>query len=160
MPWSDHSFLAALYFTSEWIIRLVMLVVVPLRRSPEAAKGWLLLLFFLPWPGLLLYLLIGRPALPRWRTERLARIPEMLGPVIRRLKNSPSLHVPDLGPELAPAVRLAHNLGDFDPLDGNAVEVLVDYDGTLARLTADIDAARVNVHLLFYIFADDGAAAK
>ena len=34
----DH-FLIYAYYVSEWAIRLGMLVVVPFRRSPEAAKG-------------------------------------------------------------------------------------------------------------------------
>ena len=54
---------------ADWAIRLVMLPIVPTRRSPEAAKGWLLLIFFLPWVGLVAYLLIGRPRLPRWRQQ-------------------------------------------------------------------------------------------
>ena len=47
---------AWVFFLSEWAIRLVMLVVVPFRRTPAAAKGWLLLIFFEPWIGLLLYM--------------------------------------------------------------------------------------------------------
>ena len=42
---------AFLYVASEWAIRVVMLVVVPFRRPPEAANGWLLAVFFLPWPA-------------------------------------------------------------------------------------------------------------
>ncbi|MGN5480508.1 PLDc N-terminal domain-containing protein [Cupriavidus basilensis] len=41
-------------------IRLTMLVNVPQRRAPAAARTWLLLVFFLPWLGLLLYALFGR----------------------------------------------------------------------------------------------------
>lgn len=44
----------AFYLAIEWIIRLAMVLLVPLRRSPEAARSWLLLLFFLPIPGLIL----------------------------------------------------------------------------------------------------------
>ena len=47
LDFTSASTWSALYVTSEWVIRLVMLVVVPFRRSPEAAKGWLLLVFFL-----------------------------------------------------------------------------------------------------------------
>ena len=61
--WTNATFWATLYFISEWVIRLSMLVWVPLKRNPEAAKGWLLLIFFLPLPGILLYWLIGRPTL-------------------------------------------------------------------------------------------------
>src|SRR3954447_8172552 len=71
---------ALLYLLSEWAIRLGMLIVVPVHRSPEAAKGWLLLGFFLPWPALVLYLLIGRPTYPRWRREQAARFPPVFNP--------------------------------------------------------------------------------
>ncbi|MGC3966025.1 MAG: hypothetical protein QM775_01230 [Pirellulales bacterium] len=43
-----------LFYASEWIVRLVMLVYVPQRRSPAAARSWLLLIFLLPLPGLAL----------------------------------------------------------------------------------------------------------
>ena len=48
------------YYLSEWAIRLVMLFYVPNKRSPAAARTWLLLIFLLPWPGLALYGIIGR----------------------------------------------------------------------------------------------------
>src|SRR4051812_831018 len=68
---------AYLYLASEWIIRLVMLIVVPFRRSSDAAKGWLLFAFFLPWPALLTYHLIGRPSYPRWRRQKFAQLPKV-----------------------------------------------------------------------------------
>src|SRR5919107_5843779 len=93
MDWGQGSTWALLYLLSEWAIRLAMLVVVPVRRSPEAAKGWLLLAFILPWPALALYLLVGRPTYPRWRRERAARFPPVFkGPpavVERGTANAP-----------------------------------------------------------------------
>ena len=65
MFWHDPTTWAWIFFASEWVIRLGMLAVVPFRRTPSAAKGWLLLIFFEPWIGLVLYFLIGRPTLPR-----------------------------------------------------------------------------------------------
>lgn len=43
--------LALAYLLLEWVIRLIMLVVIPLRRPPEAARSWLLLVLFLPVPA-------------------------------------------------------------------------------------------------------------
>src|SRR5262249_47547773 len=144
---------------SEWAIRLAMLVVVPFRRTPAAAKGWLLLIFFEPWVGLLLYLLIGRANLPRWQRKQLAKLPQAMARVVERLTNHPNVFHPEVGPALSQAVTLAENLGQSPILGGNAVELLVDSDGTIARLVADIDRAEHHVHLLFYIFADDRATA-
>jgi cardiolipin synthase len=159
MAWTDPTWWAWIFFLSEWAIRLAMLVVVPFRRTPAAAKGWLLLVFFEPWVGLVLYALIGRAKLPRWQREQLAKLPGAMARVVERLANHPHIFHPDLGPALSQAVTLAENLGQSPILGGNAVEILVDYDGTLARLAEDIDRARDHVHLLFYIFADDHATA-
>ena len=84
--WRDPTLWAWIFIASEWAIRLVMVVVVPMRRTPAAAKGWLLLIFFEPWIGLLLYLLIGRPELPRRRQELLARLPHAMTKVRERLR--------------------------------------------------------------------------
>jgi cardiolipin synthase len=159
VAWTDPTWWAWIFFLSEWAIRLVMVVVVPFRRTPAAAKGWLLLIFFEPWVGLLLYLLIGRARLPRRRRDQLGRLPTAMARVVERLANHPNVFHPDVGPALSQAVTLAENLGGMPILGGNAVELLVDYDDTIARLVADIDCAANHVHLLFYIFADDHATA-
>jgi cardiolipin synthase len=159
MTWSDLTFWSWIFFVSEWAIRLAMVVVVPLRRTPAAAKGWLLLIFFEPWIGLFVYLLIGRAKLSRSRRAQFARLPQALNQVTVRLKSHPNVFHPEVGPALSQAVTLAENLGQGPILGGNAVELLVDYDELFTRLVADIDRAKQHVHLLFYIFADDRATA-
>jgi cardiolipin synthase len=159
MAWTDATLWAWIFFASEWSIRLTMLVVVPLRRTPMAAKAWLLLIFFEPLVGLLLYVLIGRARLPRWQREQFAKLPQAMSKVVERLKNHPNVFHPEVGPALNQAVVLAEILGGMPILGGNAVELLVDYDGTIARLVEDIDQATNHVHLLFYIFSDDRATA-
>jgi cardiolipin synthase len=159
MSWTEPTLWAWIFFLGEWAIRLAMLVVVPFRRTPAAAKGWLLLIFFEPWIGLLLYLLVGRARLPRWQREQFARLPNALAGVAGRLAKHPNIFHPEVGPALSQAVTLAENLGGSPILGGNAVELLVKYDEMLARLAADIDRAKNHVHLLFYIFADDDATA-
>src|SRR6202043_2175295 len=64
------------YLISEWSIRLVMFVYVPQRRSTAAARTWLLFIFLLPWPGLLLFWLFGRVYLPRRRIQMQERASE------------------------------------------------------------------------------------
>src|SRR5262245_59138087 len=159
MAWTDPTLWAWTFFLSEWAIRLAMLVAVPFRRTPAAAKGWLLLIFFEPWVGLVVYLLIGRAKLRRWQREQLARLPQAMARVVGRLTNHPNVFHPEVGPALSQAVMLAENLGQSPILGGNAVELLTDYDGTIARLVQDIDQATDHVHLEFYIFADDRATA-
>ena len=132
-----------------------MLPIVPTRRSPEAAKGWLLFIFFLPWVGLLLYVLIGRPRLPRWRLERRGQYIDLIEPIRRRMAASPQIAAPAVNPQYQPSVRLATDLGMLDNLGGNSVELLTDYNNTIDRIASDIDSAHHHVHLCFYIFGDD-----
>jgi cardiolipin synthase len=156
----DPAFWLNVFIAAEWAVRLAMIVIVPIRRSPEAAKGWLLLIFFEPAAGLLLYLLIGRPSLPGWRTQRSVEFDQLSKPTYERLGHDPNIFHPDMGADLDHCVRLAENLGDLPILGGNGADVIADYDGTIDRLILDIDAARDHVHLLFYIFGDDDTAGR
>ena len=147
------TFWAWAFLIAEWAIRLVMLFYVPQKRSPAAARTWLLLIFIEPFLGLFLYALLGRAYMPKRRLE----LHEEVSRLIKRKVKPLESHVrrPDLPPEFLQAVRLAENLGDFPILSGNHVELLPDYDGAISRLVADIAAARRHVNLLYYLFADD-----
>ncbi|WP_218578282.1 cardiolipin synthase [Vineibacter terrae] len=145
-------FWAVVYIISAWAICIGALIVVPFRRSPEAAKGWLLLFFVAPWPALLLYQAIGRPTHPRWRRQRVAQFQKVFSANASRATGALS---PFIVPAPGPAAALARGIGWMPVLSGNAVEFLPDYDGAIDRLVADIDGAQQHVHLLFYIFADD-----
>ena len=98
-------------------------------------------------------LTIGRPVHPRWRRERVARLPQVFEAATARVGRV--LRSPDLHPAQAPAAALVRGIGRMPVLDGNTVEFLPDFDATIDRLVADIEAAREHVHLLFYIFASD-----
>src|SRR5262249_60637720 len=128
MAWTDPTLWGWIFFLSEWAIRLAMLVVVPFRRTPAAAKGWLLLILFEPWVGLLLYLLIGRATLPRWQREQLAKLPRAMAGVVGRLAHQPNVLHPEVRPALSRAVALAGNLGGVPVLGGNSAGPLLDYD--------------------------------
>lgn len=160
MTLPDLSVLGWVYFCSEWAVRLIMIVVVPFRRTSEAARSWLLLVMFLPWPALALYLLIGRATYPRWRRKRFERLPDIL-----KLSADKILELTEVARERLPrrfsrAAILIEKLGKLPVVDGSKAEFLADYARMIDRLVADIDTAERHVHLLFYIFADDEIGRK
>lgn len=55
MTW-NWSFILALTTIVAWIIPFSMLFIVPVNRKPSSATAWLLLLFVLPYMGLLIFL--------------------------------------------------------------------------------------------------------
>ena len=148
------------YLISEWVVRLAMLFYVPQRRSPAAARGWLLLIFFLPWPGLVLYAIFGRAYLPRQRLEMQLAVSRLVRELQPRILGDALVTDPSLPPAFAPAVALAHRLADFATCRGNQVELLTDYHHGIERMLADIAGARHHVHLLYYIFRDDATGMR
>ena len=150
----------SVYVASEWIIRVAALIVVPQRRPPSAARAWLLLIFFLPWPGLVFYTLIGRAYLPRRRLDVQKQIYETIRRIEPRALSGEAVTAPAVSPELLPALRLAEQLSEFPVVGGNRFELLPVYDAAIDRIIADVDAAQRQVHMLFYIFEDDETGAR
>ena len=150
-----HLDLGFVYLTSEWIVRVVALIYVPQRRPPSAARAWLLLIFFLPWPGVVLYLLIGRAYMPRRRFKIQRQIYELVRKLAPRASSFEATIAHAVSPELVPALRLADRLSEFPIIGGNHFALLPRYDEAIARIIADVDGAHRYVHMLFYIFEYD-----
>jgi cardiolipin synthase len=159
-----HSLLAQLspsygqiYYIIEWGVRIAALAVLPWRRSPAAVRSWLLLIFFLPIPGIVLFFLIGRPRFPKWRRERFEQLRPFIAETTRRLTaEAPAL----LEKTECEIVDLTARLGRLPAVGGNAIELIDDYDAVIDRLVEDIDAAQRHVRILAYIFADDDVGCR
>jgi cardiolipin synthase len=145
----------AIYVTSEWVIRVGALVYVPQRRPPSASRAWLLLIFFLPWVGLVFYLLIGRAYMTRRRFRLQKQIYELIRRLVPRSASFDEEVAKAVPPELLPALRLADQLSEFPIVGGNTFELLPQYDAAIARIIAEVEGAQRYVHMLFYIFEDD-----
>ena len=151
--WTD------VYYASEWAIRLAMLFYVPYRRDAAAARGWLLLIFFMPWVGLFLYGLLGRTYLPRRRRDRQRTVREAIERIYRQIPD-PEPFRNDAPAQLWPALDLTGALTDFPVVGDSRFELIHDYDAALDRLIDGIDQARSHVHLMYYIFADDAVGHR
>jgi cardiolipin synthase len=148
------SFSSVLYI-AEWIVRVVALFVVVHKRRPTAALAWLAVIFFQPWVGVVLYLLIGRHRLPRRRTRQYKRLVRRLVHLKKHFDGHPHVIHPELGPQCRTAITLAERYGSMPILDGNSVTLISDTNQVIARLTADIERAKDHVHMLFFIFRND-----
>jgi cardiolipin synthase A/B len=151
---------ATAYLAAEWVIRIAMLVYVPQRRTPAAARTWLLLVFFWPVAGLVVYWLFGRIYYPHRRIEEQARASRYVREAQAEMRAERAIEPVALDPLAARAADLAARLGDFEPWGGNRVELLEDYAAAIERLVADIAGARDHVHLLTYIFEDDAVGRR
>jgi cardiolipin synthase len=153
------SFSTALYI-AEWIVRVVALFVVVHKRRPTAALAWLVVIYFQPWIGIVLYFLIGRQRLPWRRTRQYTQLVKRLEHLKKQFDRHPHAIRPELGPQCKAAITLAERFGSMPILDGNSVTLISDTNEVIRQLTADIDKAKEQVHMLFFIFRNDDTGRR
>ena len=129
-----------------WIIAIAMLFIVPVNRKPSSATAWLLLIFILPYFGLILFLLLGSPKLPKWRRAEQRNMSELISKAFAEAKTQPEL-APILDPEIpprdAPFVKLNTNLASMPAVGGNAIELLPEYNAVFARIAQDLSLIHI-----------------
>jgi cardiolipin synthase len=150
-----HEWLLLLHNLGSFLIRLVMLCVVPARHEAGAATAWLLAIYFWPWPGLFLYLLLGTRRVSRERIERHEAMMRRLEEEGRAFRAACETALDRLPPDLRSFGELAERLGDLPVTGGNRFELMDDPTAFFRALARDIDGARHHVHLLFYILEED-----
>ena len=141
----------------DMIIRVIAIIVVPRNRRPTAGMAWLLAIFFIPILGVLIFLLIGNPKLPKRRREKQAEVDEYIRESthgIERVSDSTAWPTWFDG-----IVRLNRNLGAMPLIGSNSASLIGDYEGSLAAMTEAISKAERYVHVEFYIFAYDRTTA-
>ena len=134
-------------------VRIAAIIVIPRNRRPTAAMAWLLAIYFIPVIGVLLFLLIGNPRLPRKRRKRQTQINDYIQ------ANSEHLDFGTLRPNAPPGytslVTLNHNLGAMPLAGDNDAHLIPDYQESLDAMAEAIRGAERYVHVEFYILQSD-----
>jgi cardiolipin synthase len=146
---------AAFLLLLDLVIRATAIIVIPRNRRPTAAMAWLLAVFFIPFVGVFLFLLIGNPRLPRARRRKQDQINEYIA------ETSENLHFGTLRPNapswFGPVVQMNQKLGAL-PLSGdNGAHLISDYQESLDEMAEAIRTAQDYVHVEFYILQSDDA---
>jgi cardiolipin synthase len=137
--------------------RVLALIFVPKNRRPQTALAWLLAIWFIPYVGILLFLILGRARLPRARRRKQREINQYILETTEgfdRVKRDPPWP-----PWLEPIVELNRKLGSMPLVGGNTARMWNDNTEALAAMTAEIRAATKTVHCEFYILLLDDSTA-
>ena len=143
-------------------IHFILLIVISLRvlarhdLSSPARLAWLVILFILPYIGVVVYWMFGEIHLGRNFEREHRQIidrlhshnPEVLGSDIA-LANA-------IKPAYQAAFAYSANVTGFHTTLGNRAELMADAADTQARMIADFDAATDHIHVLYYIWLIDG----
>jgi len=136
-------------------VRITAIIVIPRNRRPTAAMAWLLAIYFIPIIGILLFLLIGNPRLPRKRRKKQQQINDYIRETSRNLDfGTLRPHAPGWFTSL---VRLNRNLGALPLAGDNGAQLIAGYQDSIDAMAAAIRAAQEYVHVEFYILQADAA---
>ena len=139
----------------DWIVRIVALFVVPRNRRPTSGMAWLMAIFLLPVPGLLLFLVIGSNRLPKSREQKQEAINQIVSKISEREEQLLVTPNDQLSSGLSSAVKLGRSLGAQPMLRGNAATMCIDYERSFAEMAEAIRSAQEYVHVEFYILVHD-----
>lgn len=147
-----------IWLIAEWLIRIVCLFVVPRNRKPSSATAWLLVIFLFPSFGLILFLILGSPKLPKSRRDAQKTLDKFITQSLTEFKNNKDknnlLH--DLpGDKYLPIAKLSQSLGHFPVFGGNSVNILPYYDKAIGSIVKDIEKAEHLIHIEYFIIALD-----
>lgn len=142
-------------FVFDVTVRVLAIIFVPRNRRPTAAMAWLLAIYFIPVIGVLVFLLIGNPRLPRSRRKK----QQQLNEYIRATSHGLDLGTlrPDAPPWFTALVRLNRNLGAMPVAGDNGAQLISGYQDSIDAMAAAIRDARSYVHIEFYILQADAA---
>ncbi|MDO5744480.1 MAG: cardiolipin synthase [Micrococcaceae bacterium] len=148
---------AAALLAIDLAIRVLAIIFVPRNRRPTSGMAWLLAIFLIPYVGVIAFLLIGSPKLPRKRREVQSEINAFIREVSAKERRQDT-H------EGNPAwfnslVEMNSTYGGLPLLAGDSGRLLGDYEQTIAAMSDAVDSATDYVHVQFYILSDDATTA-
>ena len=138
------------------VILGTIFVIITENRNPVKTLAWCMVLIFMPFVGIVLYILFGmdnrhRRLIGKEEHDRLKGMTETMQ------SDDIATDIPDRHKPLATMLYKAN--GAY-PLSGNNVEIMTDFTTMSDRLVADIGNARHHINILFFKFEDDAAGWK
>ena len=135
------------------VIAIVAAVYIAANRKPSSAIAWILAIVFIPYLGILFFLLIGNWRLPKHRRDKQAYVSKVF------LERTEGLHVashPDDWPDWLPTiVTMNRNLGALPMVGNNTATLYPVYRESIQAMADAIDEAKDHVYIEFFILVDD-----
>ncbi|GIP18799.1 cardiolipin synthase [Paenibacillus montaniterrae] len=140
-------------------IILAMAIIFLERRNISSTWAWVMVLFFIPVVGFILYLILGQKFKKRKLAKLLGITPSMISDLVkeqhRQLKSG---ELDFAGPEVehyADLISMNLTTGYSLFTSRNEVDIYTDGNKKFDALIKDIEQAQHHIHLVYYIVRDD-----
>lgn len=143
-------------------IHFILLILISLRvlarydLTSSARLAWLIILFVLPYIGVVVYWMFGEVHLGRNFTREYKQIVHNLRTHNPEVLGDDAFLIENIKPEYRAAFAYSANVTGFHTTLGNRAELMADAADTRTRIIADFDAATDHIHVLYYIWLIDG----
>lgn len=124
--------------------------------SPPARMAWFTVVLILPYLGCIIYFLFGEIDLGQSADRRHKQVADEIRARARRFMGEPDAVARLIEPLYRPGFSYAASINGLYPVAGNRAELMPGGKETVERMIADIDAASDHVHVLYYIWLQDG----
>ena len=143
-----YSVLGAFYFI---VVLSQMLVVILENRQPVKTVAWLMVLFFLPVVGLVIYFFFGRNRKREHFVSKACASQLARRSAVRFYQGG----FPDLPADYRPLIKLFRRQSGAFPYSDNKLRIFTCGEEMLDNLLRDIARAQHHIHVEFYIIEDD-----
>jgi cardiolipin synthase len=150
----------ALLALLDFAVKVVALGLLPQNRRPSSATAWLLLVFFLPFVGILAFLLIGSRSVDRGRRQIHREVNAFVSERVEAAGPTTTRATQDVEPAwLRSATYLNQHLATLPATEGNDARLMSVYEDSIAAMTTAVHEAERFVSVEFYIMAWDHLTA-
>ncbi|WP_201533961.1 cardiolipin synthase [Psychrobacter ciconiae] len=154
----DYSF----FINIVLFIHFILLIIIALRilarddLTSPARLSWLVVLFLLPYLGVVIYWLFGEVHLgPEFAKKHQQIIDTLHSQHSEVLGKHDGMLNQAINPEYQAAFAYSAAVTGYFPVAGNSAILMKDADDTRKHMIADFDAATDHIHVLYYIWLED-----
>lgn len=134
------------------------------RKDPSSTWAWILVLFFLPLAGFILYLLLGRPIrkkhLFRWEGQKDIGIDKLISYQIEALESNTLEFNTDDVEKYKSLIHMNLKTGDSVLTQDNQIRIFDEGSKKFETLIEDILNAKDHIHIQYYIFKLDNLGRR
>jgi len=154
-----YTVMSWLVFLGYWLlIAGVTLRILMKRRAVPSAMAWLLIIYILPLVGIIAYLSFGELHLGKRRAERARAMWPSTAKWLHELKACDHIFAEENSEVASALFQLCERRQGIGGVKGNQLQLLTDSDDVMQALIRDIQLARHNIEMVFYIWQPGGMA--
>lgn len=140
------------------LIAGVTLRILVKRRAVPSAMAWLLIIYILPLVGIIAYLSFGELHLGKRRAQRARTMWPSTARWLKELKSCDHIFATEHSDIARSLFQLCENRQGIAGVKGNQLQLLTCAEETMKSLIRDIQLARHNIEMVFYIWQPGGMA--